>query len=298
MSPQPPRDSTAGRVYNDLRNLARDHRRPTDELFQLYLLERFLYRLAHSPLRHQLVLKGGMLLAAYQLRRPTQDVDVQAQGLANNVREVAELIRQVCAIETDDGLTFYVDDLAAEAIREGASYEGVRVRLPVSLGPARLRFRVDLNFGDPITPAPIEIAYPQLLGGEFRLMGYPVASVLAEKLVTMLELGDANTRDRDVGDILRIRRTHRVKAVDLAAACRATADFRRVELQPLRTLLTDLPRRRQAAWSRWLDRTGLAGELPASFEDALDQVLAFADPVFAGQVEDAVWHPAAGAWHE
>lgn len=33
---------------------------------------------------------------------------------------------------------------------------------------ARPTFRVDLNFGDPITPAPAETAYPQLLGGDGR----------------------------------------------------------------------------------------------------------------------------------
>ncbi len=75
MSPQPQRDTTAGRIYNDLRNLARRQGQPTDELFQLYLLERFLFRLAHSPLDRLFVLKGGTLLAAYQLRRPTEAYD-------------------------------------------------------------------------------------------------------------------------------------------------------------------------------------------------------------------------------
>jgi len=85
VSPQPQRDTTAGRTYNDLRNLARRQGQPTDELFQLYLLERFLFRLAHSPLDRLFVLKGGTLLAAYQLRRPTQDIDMQVQQLPGDV---------------------------------------------------------------------------------------------------------------------------------------------------------------------------------------------------------------------
>jgi hypothetical protein len=151
VSPQPERDTTAGRVYNDLRNVARRQGRPTDELFQLYLLERFLYRLANSPLRDHLVLKGGMLLAAYQLRRATQDIDAQARGIDNDADEVAGLVREVCAIDADDGLTFHLEELTVEAIREGAAYEGLRVRVPVSLGQARLTLRLDVNFGDPIT---------------------------------------------------------------------------------------------------------------------------------------------------
>ncbi|MEY9994465.1 hypothetical protein ABIE67_006497 [Streptomyces sp. V4I8] len=46
----PARDTTAGRVYNDLRNLARRDSRSTDEIMVEYVLERFLYRLAASPL--------------------------------------------------------------------------------------------------------------------------------------------------------------------------------------------------------------------------------------------------------
>ncbi|MEY9847781.1 hypothetical protein [Streptacidiphilus sp. MAP5-3] len=47
--PNPTGDTTAGRVYNDLRNLARRNRRSTDEVMVDYLLERFLFRMAASP---------------------------------------------------------------------------------------------------------------------------------------------------------------------------------------------------------------------------------------------------------
>lgn len=39
----PSRDTISGRVYLDLRALARQQGRPTDELFVRYVLERFLY---------------------------------------------------------------------------------------------------------------------------------------------------------------------------------------------------------------------------------------------------------------
>ena len=44
--PGPARDTTAGRIYNDLRNLARRTGAPTDQVMLEYLLERFLYRLS------------------------------------------------------------------------------------------------------------------------------------------------------------------------------------------------------------------------------------------------------------
>lgn len=73
MNARPTRATEAGRVYLDLQNLARRNGRPTAELHQLYVLECFLDRLARSPYTDQFVLKGGVLLAAYDMRRPTRD---------------------------------------------------------------------------------------------------------------------------------------------------------------------------------------------------------------------------------
>lgn len=68
----PTRDTTAGRVCNDRRNLARRTSRSTDEVMVEYVLERFLHRLAASPLgREHFVLQGGLLLAKFGARRMT-----------------------------------------------------------------------------------------------------------------------------------------------------------------------------------------------------------------------------------
>lgn len=48
---RPERGTTAGRVHLDLRRRARADGRSTDELLVLYVLERFLYRLAVSSPR-------------------------------------------------------------------------------------------------------------------------------------------------------------------------------------------------------------------------------------------------------
>jgi hypothetical protein len=67
------RDSVAGQVYLDLQNRARREKHTTQELFTLYVLERWLARLAVSEHAGTFVLKGGMLLAVYGAgRRPTQ----------------------------------------------------------------------------------------------------------------------------------------------------------------------------------------------------------------------------------
>lgn len=152
------RGTTSGNAYLDLQNEARRSGRPTQELLQLYVLEGFLSRLAVSDLRDSFVLKGGMLLAAFDLRRPTKDVDL-------------------AGINSDGG--------GARRIRRTRSSRAL-VSLP---------FHVDVNMGDPIWPSPTIVAIPRLRGGDpIELPGYPMHMVHAEKIVTAIQRGTANTR--------------------------------------------------------------------------------------------------------
>ncbi|MEH0418339.1 nucleotidyl transferase AbiEii/AbiGii toxin family protein [Streptomyces sp. B21-083] len=103
----PARDTTAGRVYNDLRNLARRTSRSTDEIMVEYVLERFLYRLAASPLgRDHFVLKGGLLLAQFGARRMTRDIDILGRSFPGTETEIVHRIAVIAATEIDDGVVF------------------------------------------------------------------------------------------------------------------------------------------------------------------------------------------------
>lgn len=59
-------------AYTALRRRARTTGRTTQQLLTLYALEGFLRRLVASPHADRFVLKGGMLLTALDLRRPTR----------------------------------------------------------------------------------------------------------------------------------------------------------------------------------------------------------------------------------
>ncbi len=54
---------------------------PRHELIQLYALEGFLDRLSGSIYMNQLVLQGGVMLAAFGERRPARDVDLAGVDL-------------------------------------------------------------------------------------------------------------------------------------------------------------------------------------------------------------------------
>lgn len=262
----------------------------------MYVHERFLYRLARSRHRDRMILKGGMLLAALDTRRPTADIDLLATALSNDVASVATAIREVLAIEADDGVVFSPGRLTARLIRDAELYAGVRLAVPAMVDRARTVLRADVNVGDPVTPAPAEVEYPGLLAGSFRLLGYPLASVLAEKIITMIDRGETTTRERDFADVVLLTRRHPANAAELAAAFRATAAHRRSALRPLAGLADRLGPARQQSWSAYLARNGLASQLPASYAEAITVVAAFADPILTGAIEAATWNPATQAW--
>lgn len=293
---RPSRDSAGGRAYLDLQARARREGRPTDELLVLYVLERFLYRLSTSSHRSQLVLKGGMLLGAFDERRPTADVDLLATAVANDVETITAVVREVLAIEVDDGMVFEPDELRAQVIRDADPYTGVRITVPARIDRARHPLRVDINVGDPVTPAPVEVNYPALLDEPFELVGYPLETVLAEKIVTMIDRGDATTRDRDFADVYVLTGRHEVDAEQLGAAIRATGDHRGSDLRPLRSVLVDLATARQPDWTRFLARSGLDDAAPATLAEAIGGIAEFADPIIAGDVGGGVWDPAARRW--
>ena len=165
---------------------ARAANRTFAEYLKLYALEGFLLRLAHSAHRQQFVLKGGVLLAAYQLRRPTADIDLAARETSNETELVKDLMAEIASTvlptELDDGLVFDAGTATVEAIRDGDEYSGVRVKLKAKLATAIESFHVDVNVGDPIAPEPVEIALPRLINAEpIGLRGYPLEMVLGRK---------------------------------------------------------------------------------------------------------------------
>jgi hypothetical protein len=294
---RPTRDSAAGRAYLDLQARARREGRPTEEIFVLYVLERFLFRLSVSGHRQRVVLKGGMLLAALEERRPTRDVDLLAQATQNDVDSVATLVRDILQVEVhDDGVTYDTDHLTAEVIRDQDLYPGIRVVVPAWVHRAEQRLRVDVSVGDPVTPAPLEIEYPALLDEPFRVLGYPLETVLSEKIVTMVDRGDTTTRERDFADVVLLTRRHAISAAEFRRAVEATAQHRQSGLRGLTEVIGLLGRSRQSAWERFLDRSGLVGTLPETFEDAIEEVIRFADPILTGAVTAGRWLPSDQTW--
>jgi hypothetical protein len=292
---QPRGEAASQGAYRALQRRAREEGRGTQELFEFYLLERFLYRLSVSPHRGRFVLKGGLLLTAAGIRRPTRDADFLARSVRGDEESLLTVVREIVSIPAADGVAFDPSGARTTIIREHAAYPGVRIIVPATLGTARLQLRLDVNFGDPVDPQ--WIRYPTLLSDEaFELLGYPVETVIAEKVETMISRGDANTRERDYADVLMLSMEHTVEARTLRRELEKTAAHRATEIAPLAEILDTLPAARQGSWAAFVDRTGLTDALPSSFEEVVDRVAAFVDPVLRNEPGVERWDPAARVW--
>lgn len=298
MSPNPQHGTPAGDATIALRRLARHAGGDVQELMTLYALEGLLARIAISDYRDDFVLKGGVLLAAFAARRPTKDIDLQATRLTDDPDEVSERVRAIAGLAFADGLVFDPASVTATTIRDEDEYAGVRVKLIATLGTARLTVGMDINFGDPIWPAPELIELPRVtdLGlPSVTLLGYPLTMVLAEKIVTAIDRGVANTRWRDFADVYTLARLHAVDASELRASIETVAEYRKVTLAPLLPTLTPMNERAQQKYSAWRTRSHRESELPAAFADILATVASFADPVLSSTARGR-WNPQINHW--
>jgi hypothetical protein len=293
---RPTRATVEGRAYLDLQNLARAQHRPTDELHQLYALEGFLDRLVASQHADKFVLKGGVLLAAYDARRPTRDIDMQANAIAGETEQVLSLVREIAAIGLEDGLVFNTDTASADSIRDEDEYSGVRISLTATLATAKLALHVDINIGDPIWPAPRTVDLPRLLGGTISLSGYPLSMVYAEKITTAVQRGTVNTRWRDFADLYLLTSRHAVDGDELHRALAEVAAHRTAELAALVEVLDGYAAIAQARWAAWRRKQLLDDRLPASFAEVLDAVISFADLVLTNAVAGRHWEPTTRMW--
>jgi hypothetical protein len=295
----PTRDTTAGRVYNDLGNLARSQGRSTDALMIDYVLERFLFRLAASPLggRH-FVLKGGLLLSQFGARRMTRDIDILGREFSAGDAEIIRRIAGIAATAVDDGVAFDTQTLKTTPIRENNDYGGLRLTMAATIARARLKVQLDVSIGDPVTPEPQTIDYPQTLAAEpFTLYGYPLATVIAEKLTTAIALGDFSTRDRDYADLYRVITLNDLDGAELTRALTATAAHRGITLQPLSASITDIATRRQSSYTAWrLRQAAASASYPDSFAEVVQLVISFSDPLITSKTATRRWTAASRAW--
>jgi predicted nucleotidyltransferase component of viral defense system len=197
----------AASVKAKLKAIAESENRQFDFLLMLYMIERLLYRLSISAYSDNFILKGGLLLYVHleDKARPTKDIDFLARRIPNDIETITAVFRKICVIEYNDGLVYDTKNLVVEKIKEGADYEGIRIKVNCYLEKTKMLLQFDIGFGDVIVPKPVVMDYPVLLNmASPQIQTYSIESVIAEKFEAMIALADLNSRMKDFYDIYSI----------------------------------------------------------------------------------------------
>jgi len=285
-------------VRQRLLNRSKADNRSFNELLQYYAMERFLYRLSLSDHAQHYILKGALMLRAWNSPefRPTMDIDMLGRT-GNEEENITEQIRDILAVEIKpDGLSFDSDSIQTERITEDADYEGIRVRFRGALGTARISMQIDIGFGDIVYPGPEKAELPCMLDSPApSLLCYSRESAIAEKFEAMIKLGQLNSRMKDFYDIWLLSRQFEFELSSLAEAVRLTFKQRGTELnEPIDAFSVDFISSRQPMWGAFRKRLK-QDHVPESFQEMATEVELFLEPVIKGVSEHITWKPA-GPW--
>ncbi len=212
-----------------IKNMAAKNRVPAQAVLQNFMFERLLERISLSKYKNQVILKGGMLIASMVgiSSRTTMDMDTTLKGLPLTEAAICTAFQEICAIACDDDVVLVFDHVAP--IRDEDAYGGFRVAIAAQYQSIRTPLKVDITTGDVITPEAVRYCFPSLFEEKaIEVWAYPIETILAEKVETILRRSVLNTRPRDFYDVYILLETQRAaidKAV-FASALRNTAKKR------------------------------------------------------------------------
>ena len=203
---------TPEQIKGRIKSVAKQNNADARTLMRIYMMERFLERLAQSEYRDNFIIKGGILVTAMigVAHRSTMDIDTSMKNLNLSAEDALRVVNQVKDIDLDDGVSFEVKDVSN--IMDEMEYPGIRVTMNANVGRLITPLKIDISTGDVITPRAIEFNYDLLLEDRsISLWSYNLETILAEKLQTVLARGILNTRMRDFYDIRMLLDTYEEK---------------------------------------------------------------------------------------
>ncbi|MCL2044005.1 MAG: nucleotidyl transferase AbiEii/AbiGii toxin family protein [Treponema sp.] len=270
-----------------------------------YFIERLLYRLSLSPYAGNFILKGGILLYTVLANqaRATRDIDFLAKKIKNNPVELVRIFKEIVSIPVNDAVSFDKEKITVERIKEGADYQGLRIKLTAHLDRSRHVLQFDIGFDDVIVPQPVDMIYPTLLDMEPpRLKAYSLESVIAEKFQAIVYLADLNSRMKDFYDIYELSRSCEFDGSSLSEAIVQTFQNRNTDFPSNPMVFIDefpLIAAKQEQWQAFRCRTGIAN-VPMDFTVIIAAINRFLLPVYESLAADVLfkgkWDKGSGLW--
>lgn len=191
-----------------IKNFAKEKNMDSRTVLQEYVLERFINRISKSKYKNDFILKGGMLISSMVGvdLRSTLDIDTTIKGFEFTLDKLNEVLNEI--IETDIGDMFNFKILMNKKIMEETEYHGYRITLEANFDTISQKFKIDISTGDIITPNEVKYNIKQMLSDDkIEILAYNIETILSEKIHSIIQKGEDNTRARDYYDIYILEKT-------------------------------------------------------------------------------------------
>ncbi len=203
------------------------------QLYQMYFFEHILDRLSKSKYKHNIILKGGLLLSSIigDDERTTKDMDATLKSLPLEREEITQIISDILNIDLDDGIDLKIEDV--KDIRQESEYGGFKINIQATMSTLKVYLAIELTTGDQITPREIEYNYNcHFEDKKIPILAYTIETVIAEKYQTIIARDIYNTRMKDFYDIYVLvkENTEKIDFKNLVMAIKNTFINRETEL--------------------------------------------------------------------
>ena len=194
---------TSPRQLKDkIRNAEQKYNLPANTLLNYYMMERFLCRLSNSEYCDNFIIKGGFLISSLIGidMRSTMDIDTTIKGIPVNEESIRKIIEGVIKIDLEDNIIWEIEKI--RSIHEAGEYDDFRITLIATFFNMQTPIKIDITTGDRIIPKEVDYNYQLLFTDKsIDIKAYPLTTILAEKIETILSRNVLNTRARDYYDI-------------------------------------------------------------------------------------------------
>lgn len=222
-----------------LQTIAKEKEIPFNYCWKQLLLERFLARLSRSSHINKFIFKGGFLLSyMMKIGRETVDLDFLLTRMNAEVKGLQEVFEEIVSTSSEDGFTFSFEGIEILS-QPHMEYPGYRTTFKVAFAKMKDKIHVDVGIGDIVEPQNREIKLFEYRGKPFfeesiSLLVYPVETIFAEKLETVLSKGSRNSRMKDFHDLLLLLRNKSIQNSEkLHESVKKTFENRGTTLKPI-----------------------------------------------------------------
>lgn len=247
------------------------------QLYQMFFFEKILERISKSNYRHNIILKGGLLLSSIigDDERTTKDMDATLKSMPLEKENIESIFKEILSIDLEDKVSFEILDI--KDIREDDEYGGFKVNIMANMENLKIHLAVEITTGDKITPREIEYNYNSIFENKkIPILAYTTETIIAEEYQTIITRGILNTRMKDFYDIYVLISKNKdiLNIQNLRIAIKNTFEHRKTEINILeiQEIITEIEKDKDMKnlWKNYQKNATYANEI--KFDDLFESL--------------------------